>query len=309
VAIVPAVAGPFDLGVIVNRIAVKIDPESAQVSAQSDPLPRILFGIPLDVRDIRVNLDRPGFTLAGTSCEPKSVEASVHGVSGATASVSDRFQLGGCAALRFKPALSLKLSGGTKRSAHPALKAVVTYPQGANYANTAKASVALPHSEFLDQAHIRTICTRVQFAAGAGNGAGCPAGSIYGHVVAQTPILEAPLEGPVFLRSSNHNLPDLVMALHGPPSLPLAIEAVGRIDSVNGGIRSSFEAIPDAPLSKVVLEMQGGKKGLIVNSTDLCLGVHRADVRMSGHNGKSHKVAPAIRARCVQGRRHSGHPH
>jgi hypothetical protein len=178
VAIVPALAGPFDLGVIVNRIAVHVDPESALISAQSDPLPRILYGIPLDLRDIRVDFTRPDFTLAGTSCDPKAVSATVRGTSGATASLSDRFQLGGCGALRFNPGLSLKLSGPTKRGGHPSLKAVVSYPKGANYANTAKASVALPHSEFLEQSHIRTICTRVQFAADA-----CPKGSIYGKVL------------------------------------------------------------------------------------------------------------------------------
>ena len=106
----------------------------------------------------------------------------------------------------------------------------------------------------------------MQFAAGAGNGAGCPPGSIYGHATAITPLLDEPLEGPVYLRSSSHNLPDLVVALHGLVDIDLA----GRIDSVKGGIRNTFEAVPDAPVSKFVLEMQGGKKGLIVNSTNLC---------------------------------------
>jgi hypothetical protein len=289
VAIVPAVAGPFDLGTIVNRIALRIDPETAQVTAQSDPLPRILFGIPLDVRDIRVNLDRAGFTLSGTSCEPKQVTAKVTGVGGSSKTVSDRFQLGGCAALGFKPALSLKLSGGTKRSAHPSLKAILTYPQGSNYANTASASVALPHSEFLDQAHIRTICTRVQFAANA-----CPKGSIYGKAKAITPLLDKPLEGPVYLRSSSNPLPDLVMSLHGQ----IDVAAVGRIDSHNGGIRTSFEAVPDAPLTKVILQMRGGKKGLLVNSRNICKHVNRADARFGAHNGKTYDFRPILKDSC-----------
>jgi hypothetical protein len=289
VAIVPALAGPFDLGVIVNRIAVNVDPESAVVSAQSDPLPRILYGIPLDIRDIRVDFNRPDFTLAGTSCDPKAVSATVQGTSGATASLSDRFQLGGCGALRFKPGLSLKLSGPTKRGGHPSLRAVVSYPQGANYANTAKASVALPHSEFLEQSHIRTICTRVQFAAKA-----CPKGSIYGKVRATTPLLDKPLEGPVYLRSSSNPLPDLVFALHGQ----IDVAAVGRIDSHNGGIRTSFESVPDVPLTKVVLEMQGGKKGLFVNSRNICKHTNRATARFTGQNGKTHDFQPVLGDSC-----------
>jgi hypothetical protein len=289
VAIVPALAGPFDLGVIVNRIALQVNPETTQVSAQSDPLPQILDGIPLDLRDIRVDLDRPGFTLAPTSCEAKSVGATVLGTSGATATVSNRFQLGGCGSLHFKPGLSLKLSGGTRRSAHPALRAVVTYPKGPKYANTAKASVALPHSEFLAQEHIRTICTRVQFAADA-----CPQGSIYGKARAITPLLDKPLEGPVYLRSSSNPLPDLVMALHGQ----IDVDAVARIDSHNGGIRASFEAVPDAPLSKVVLEMQGGKKGLLVNSRNICKQTNRATAKFSAQNGKTDDFRPVLKDSC-----------
>jgi hypothetical protein len=292
VAIVPAVAGPFDLGVVVNRIAAHINTETAQVSAEADPLPRILSGIPLDARDIRADFDRPGFTLAPTSCEPKSVEASVLGVSGASATVSDRFQLGGCPALGFKPGISLKLKGPTRRAANPALKAVVTYPKGA-YANVARASVAFPHSEFLDQAHIRTICTRVQFAADA-----CPKGAIYGRARAITPLLDKPLEGPVYLRSSSNPLPDLVMALEGQ----LDFDAVGRVDSHNGGIRVTFDTVPDAPLTKVVVEMQGGKKGLLVNSRNICNHPNRATAKLTAHNGKTHNFRPLLRDECGKGK-------
>ena len=164
-------------------------------------------------------------------------------------------------------------------------------------ANLASTVVTLPHSAFLDHAHIRTICTRVQYAAGGGNGEQCPAGSVYGHVSAISPLLDEPLEGPVYLRSSNHKLPDLVFALHGL----VDIEAVGRIDSVNGGIRTSFEAIPDAPLTKVVLEMQGGKKGLIINSRNLCGGTNRANAELSAHNGKRLTIHPALTPDCGKG--------
>jgi hypothetical protein len=297
VAIVPAIAGPFDLGVVVDRVALRVNPETAQVTAVADPLPTILAGIPLDVRDLRVNLDRAAFTLAPTSCDPKSVSAAVQGVNGASATVSDRFQLGGCGTLRFKPSLSLKLNGGTRRGAHPAFKAVVSYPSGSTYANTASAQVALPHSEFLEQSHIRTICTRVQFAASA-----CPKGSIYGKARAITPLLEQPLEGPVYLRSSSNPLPDLVLSLKGQ----IDVVAVGRIDSHNGGIRTTFETVPDAPLSKVVLEMRGGKKGLLVNSRNICKHVNRATAKFTGQNGRRYDFRPVLKDSCEGGGKGSG---
>jgi hypothetical protein len=297
VAIIPALAGPFDLGVVVNRIALRVNPETAQVTAEADPLPTILAGIPLDVRDLRVSLDRPNFTLAPTNCEVKSVTANVLSTGGASAAVSDRFQVGGCRSLGFKPRLSLRLRGGTKRSFNPALRAVVTYPKGA-YANIARASVALPHSEFLDQGHIRTICTRVQFAASA-----CPQGSIYGKARVITPLLDAPLEGPVYLRSSSHLLPDLVVSLAGQ----IDVDLVGRIDSIHGGIRTTFDTAPDAPISKFVLMMRGGKKGLLENSRNICKNTNRATVKMTGQNGRQHNFRAVVRAKCRKSRPHGKH--
>ena len=297
VAITPAQAGPFDLGTVLVRSAIYVDPTSAQVIVKSDPLPQILEGIPLDVRDLRVDVDRPNFTLNPTNCEPMSVQATVYGTGGAVAHPSTRFQVADCARLGFKPKLSLKLKGKTKRGGNPALNAVLT--QKPNQANIAKAVVTLPHSEFLEQAHIRTICTRVQFAAKQ-----CPAGSIYGHATAITPLLDGPLSGPVYLRSSDHQLPDLVVALKGPESAPIEIDLVGRIDAVHGGIRTTFSSVPDAPVSKFTLNMQGGKKGLIVNSRNLCSSVNRAQVNLTGQNGKFRQLRPTVRPDCKKSGRH-----
>jgi hypothetical protein len=215
---------------------------------------------------------------------------------GQTAALSRPFQVAECSRLGFKPGLAIDLKGKTDRGGHPVLKAVVSYPKGA-YANIAAASVALPHSEFLDQGHIRTICTRVQFAADA-----CPKGAIYGKATAYTPLLDQPLSGPVYLRSSSHQLPDLVADLRGQ----IHVALVGRIDSVNGGIRSSFESVPDAPVSKFVLEMQGGKKGLLVNSRDICKETNRAAASFAGQNGKVREFKPVLKARCAKARKHKG---
>ena len=271
-----------------------VNPETAQITIKSDPLPQIVNGVLIRTRDVRIHLDRPGFALNPTSCEPKSINANLRSTEGAFKADSVRFQVGNCANLGFAPRISLRLKGGTRRGAFPALRAVVTPRPGD--ANIARAAVTLPHSAFLEQGHIRTICTRVQFAAGAGNGAQCPAASIYGRATAFTPLLNEPLQGPVYLRSSSHNLPDLVVALQGPPSLPLAFDLDGRVDSVHGGIRNTFEAAPDAPVEKFVLEMQGGRKGLIVNSTDLCRKKNRAKAKLAGHNGKVSETLPPVRA-------------
>lgn len=289
--ITPAIAGPFDLGTVVVRSALYVDPTTSQGRVVSDPLPQILQGIPADVRSVAVRVDRPNFTINPTSCNPKSFLALATSALGQAASLSSPFQVGGCEALGFKPKLDLRLTGGTRRGAHPAFRGVLTARPGD--ANIARASVALPHSEFIDQAHFRTVCTRVQFAAGQ-----CPAGAVYGHVKATSPLVGYALEGPVYLRSSSNKLPDLVAVLKGPPSQPVEIDLVGRVDSVNGGIRFTFEAVPDAPVTKAVFTAQGGKKGLFQNSTDICRGTHRATVKMDAQNGKFQDTRPLLRVRC-----------
>jgi hypothetical protein len=295
--ITPATAGPFDLGTVVVRVALHLDPTSGQITAVSDPIPHILQGIPLDVRSAQVKLDRPDFTLNGTSCDPLAFAGQLVSTLGQAAPLSERFQLGECTGLPFKPKLAIRLSGGTKRGAHPALKATLQMPAGG--ANIAKASVALPHSEFLDQAHIGTVCTRVQFAA-----AECPAASVYGRATATSPLVGYPLTGPAYLRSSSNKLPDLVVALHGPPSQPIEVDAVARIDSVKGGIRSTFEGVPDLPVSSFTLEMEGGRKGLLQNSTSTCKGTHKATAEFDGQNGKAADLAPALKnAKCAKAKK------
>lgn len=284
----PAQAGPFDLGTVITRAGIYVDPETAHATVISDPLPQILEGVPIDYRTIHVAVDRPNFTLNPTGCEEKLAKATLTSSEGATATATSPYRVGGCRALGFKPALSIKLKGGTKRGGHPALKAVLKARPGD--ANIARAQAALPHSEFLDQAHIRTICTRVQFAAHD-----CPAAAIYGKARAFTPLLDRPLEGPVYLRSSSHELPDMVVALNGQ----IEFDAVARIDSINGGIRSTFEGVPDAPITKFVLEMQGGKKGLLVNSTDICKARGKAEVKLTAHSGRKLTLRPRLQSSCA----------
>jgi hypothetical protein len=197
--------------------------------------------------------------------------------------------------LAFAPKLRLDLKGGTKRNKNPALTATLTYPKG-NYANIASAAVTLPHSEFLDQSHIGTVCTRVQFAASA-----CPAASVYGYAKAETPLLDNPIEGPVYLRSSDHKLPDLVADLNGQIHIVLA----GKVDSgKGGGIRNTFMAVPDAPVSKFTLTMKGGNKGLLVNSENICNKPQRATANFVGQNGKISNTKPLITNDCKKGKKH-----
>ncbi len=302
--ITPAVAGPFDLGDVVVRTALFVDPLTTQITAKSDPIPTILEGIPLDVRSITLQVNRPRFTLNPTSCEPMAITGSALSALGASTALTQRFQVGGCPALPFKPSLKISLKGSTKHAGHPGLKAVLTYPKGGPYANVAKALVNLPHSEFIDQGNLNKTCTRPVLLEGA-----CPAKSIYGKAKAWTPLLEKPLEGPVYLVGGfGYKLPALVAELDGQ----IRVLLVGKVDSgKNKGIRNTFEAVPDAPVEKFVLEMKGGPKySLLENSENLCARPQKAIASFTAQSGKVLDLHPTVANDCKKkGKKHKGKKH
>ncbi len=299
--VAPGIAGPFDLGNVVVRAAIRVNPETAQVTAVSDPFPTILQGVILRARDIRLRVDRPETTINPTSCAPMALQGQISGVGGNILTTADDFlfttshpfQVGSCASLGFKPKLSFRLYGGTKRGGHPRLKAMVRMPAGG--ANIAKASVALPRSEFLDQSHIGTVCTRVQFAQN-----NCPAASVYGKASVKTPLLDEVLSGPIYLRSSENLLPDLVVAFRGGR---VDFNLVGRIDSVRGGIRNTFDLVPDAPVTWAAFDFLGGKKGLLENSRDLCKHTYRATAKFRAQNGEALTLNPEMQNSCKKARK------
>jgi hypothetical protein len=297
VVVVPAVSGPYDLGNIAVRAAIEVNPVTAQVTTVSDPFPQILEGIRLRAKSLRVNIDRPDFARNPTNCDPLSVDATAIGDQGSSAPMSAHYQVANCAALPFRPKLALNLTGGLNRRGHPAIEAVLTTQPGE--ANLRRTSVALPRGELLDNGHIGTVCTRPQFAANQ-----CPEGSLLGTAEAVTPILDQPLKGNVYLRSSNHNLPDLVADLEGQ----IDIELSGRIDTIKGGsLRTTFESVPDAPVSKFRLNLAGGKRGLLQNSTSLCAKRKYAETKMTGQNGVRMSTRTLLSAKCGSKRSHRTH--
>jgi hypothetical protein len=281
--ITPAVAGPFDLGVVVVRAALYVNPETGQGTVKSDPLPTILQGIPLDVRSVAVKIDRSAYVLNPTSCAEKQVSGEAISTTGAVAPLSNRFQVGGCRALDYTPKLALSMKGAVRRSGHPAFKATLTQPSG--QANSRRTVVILPPTTFIDQNHIANPCTRPQFAEGR-----CPPASVLGTVRVFTPLFNTPLEGKVYFRANGgeRDLPDVVADLYGR----VHVIAVGFVDAVtkkgseSSRVRTIFASLPDAPITKAIFSFKGGKQGVFVNSANLCKVPNLATVKMTAHNNK-----------------------
>jgi hypothetical protein len=283
VTITPAVAGPFDLGTVVVRVALHVNPETAQINAVSDVIPDVFGGVKLDIRLIDLNIDRNEFSLNPTNCEPGATTGTINGggadptnvAAFSSYGVNDPFAATECNRLGFKPKLKVKLFGPTKRNKFPRLEAILTARKGD--ANIARTALTMPHSLFLEQGHIGTVCTRPQLASHT-----CPKASVYGTAQAKSPLLSDPLKGKVFLVSSSHKLPDLLVDLRGQVEIYLR----GVIGSKHGGLKTVFNNVPDVPVSKFTLKMKGGKKSLLVNSTNTCAKPQRAVLKMKGQNGK-----------------------
>jgi hypothetical protein len=282
--VVPAVAGPFDLGNVIVRAAINVDPHTGQITITSDPLPSILQGVPLDIRTVNVTIDRSGFTFNPTSCNPMAVTGTLKSTQGAQAAVSSRFQAAGCQALPFKPVFKVSTQGKTSQQNGASL--LVTYTSGTGQANTAKVAVALPKQLPSRLTTIQQACTEQAFAA---NPASCPTGSNIGTATATTPILSSPVSGPVYLVShGGAAFPDIVAILQGEG---ITIDLTGSIDIKHGITSSAFEAIPDTPISTFQMSLPEGPHSALTTALpakakrNLCGTSLTMPTMITGQNG------------------------
>lgn len=252
--VVPAMAGPFDLGTIVVRAAVSVDPADARVTIATDPLPRILRGIPLRIRGFDLTSgDRPGLFLAPTGCKARSVSATVLSTGGAIASLADPFLLVGCPGLRFSPRVSASTSARVTRAGGAALRFAVRNRSGAQ-ANLRAIQVDFPRQLSPRLSAIQAACARSVFAAGP---ATCPPTSVVGRVWVRSSILDVPLSGPAYLVSRGADaLPRIVLV---PAARGIVLHIAGSLHIAKDGTAAvTFGSIPDAPISSLVLSLPRG---------------------------------------------------
>ncbi len=283
--VVPAVAGPFDLGTVVVRAAIYVDRTSAALRIVSDPLPTIVEGVPLRLRAINVTIDRAHFMFAPTDCSPSSVDGDVGSTSGAVSHVSTRFQVANCASLPFAPKMKIRVGGKghVGRGASTPLTAVVRMSPG--QANLGGVQVTLPATINARLPVINRACTLDEFHAG-----NC-AGSKAGTAVAITPVLRDPLRGGVYFVRNGRALPDMMVALRGSGrSAGVAVDLDAKVAIPHSKyLRTNFNTVPDVPITKFVLRLVSGSHGPVGAATSLCTKRgHRARMGVTFHaqNGK-----------------------
>jgi len=301
VAITPALAGGtannplFDLGTVVDRVALDVDRRSGAVSARVGAPPRAIDGIPLRIGDIRLVLDRPDFVRNPSRCAKMVVTASgVEDPVGAPTAPASDFRVNGCDHLGFRPELRVTLARGHQLGARPATRAVLRAKPGE--AAIAAARLILPASERLDRRRHGDACEAVPVGPG-----GCPPTAIHGHATAWSGLLDHRLAGPVYLRSRAGARPELVLALGGEPRLEIPV----RIRPRRGRVQLELSRLPDLQLTKLVIGLWGGRRGLLVNRRDLCAARGEAIARLVSGGGAVRVSRTRFGGSCPPARRHS----
>lgn len=299
--LIHAQAGPFDLGMVVVRAALNIDPHTAQATIQTDPLPTIVKGVPVRLRDIRVNIDRSHFMLNPTNCQTMAVTGTANSTQGATAPLTSRFQVGECRSLKFKPKLTVSTSGHTSRRSGASLHVRLTYPSGSlgAYASLASVKVKLPKHLPSNLPALQQACPAAQFQA---NPAGCPTHSVVGQAVVHTQLLSKPLVGPAyFVSHGGEAFPNLILVLQGEG---VTVDVVADTLIKHGVTSSTFPAIPDVPIESFELTLPQGKYSALDANGNLCKLRKRAlamPTAFVGQNGAAiHQNTPIAVTGCAR---------
>jgi hypothetical protein len=291
VAVTPALAGPYDYGVVVVRVALHIDPLTAQVSAISDTVPSIIGGIPIRMRSIEVNIDRPNFTINPTNCSAFTVDSQGIGDQGTITDFSSYFQAVNCLSLPFKPMMRVRELGGrrgTQRSRNPRLRFDLRTRPGD--ANIKSISVTLPSAFEIDQRHLGNICSERELAESQ-----CAGRTPIGMATTTTPLLDQPLSGPAYAVSGSGGLPRLAFVLNGQVDLIPRAET----DTVSGGrLRTTVPVVPDAAIGHFRLTIFGGTAGYLINTRSLCGHPPVTHIGYTAQNGKSRRERVKVKATC-----------
>jgi hypothetical protein len=283
----PAVAGPFDLGKVIVRAKVEVDPHTAALTVTTDEsgpyaIPHILKGIPLQIKHINVLIDRPGFTFNPTNCAPQSITGAIASAEGASAPLSTRFQVTNCANLKFAPKFSASTAGKTSKASGASLKVKLTYPSSpaGTYANLSKAKVSLPKQLPSRLTTLQKACTATVFEQ---NPANCPKESIVGQAKVITPLLPVALSGPAyFVSHGGEAFPDLTIVLKG---YGLTVDLVGSTQIKKGVTTSTFKATPDVPFSSFELTLPQGKFSALAANANLCKSKLTMPSEFTAQNG------------------------
>jgi hypothetical protein len=277
--VTPAVAGPFNLGNVIVRARIEVNPATAALTVITDEIPHILKGIPLEIKRVNVTVDRPNLTFNPTNCNALTATGAIGAVEGASAAVSEPFQASNCAALKFAPKFSASTSGKTSKANGASLRVKIVYPSGGQ-ANISKVDLTIPAILPTRLTTIQKACTEAQFNS---NPAGCPAASVIATATVHTPVLSSPLTGPVyFVSHGGAAFPDVEMVLSGE-GVTLVVD--GKTQIKKGVTFSHFETVPDEPFTSFEFLAPQGPHSIFTANGNLCASQVAMATTLTAQNG------------------------
>jgi hypothetical protein len=262
---VSVVVGPsFNLGTVTTRATIKVDPHTARVTVATTNLPTIVGGVPVRLRTLHVEVNRPSFIFNPTNCSALATESTLTSTFNATQSISTPFQVGNCSALPFKPVFKVSTSARTSKKNGASL--VVSLTQPAHEANMKSVFVSLPKQLPSRLTTLQKACPEATFAA---NPVNCrKLGSEVGSAVVTTPVLPGQLKGSAYLVShGGEAFPDLDIVLEGDG---ITVILTGNTKIAKGITSSTFATIPDVPVSSFVLTLPVGEHSALTSNGSLC---------------------------------------
>jgi hypothetical protein len=281
--VVPAVAGPFNLGNVVARATINIDPMTAQVTSDA-VLPTIVGGIPIRLRSLTVNVNRQGFLDNPTNCSaPLTTASELFSTEGAVQKgLSSSFAVANCSALAFSPRFTAGTSAKTSRTNGASLTTTLT--EGSGQANIKSVKVQLPKQLPSRLSTLQKACTEAQFNA---NPLGCPAASKVGTATVVTPTLPGKMTGPaIFVSHGGAAFPDLDLVVEDQG---VRVILVGTTDIKNGITTSTFASTPDVPVTSVTVSLPTATNSALGSFGDLCRNPLVMPTTIVGQNGKTTK--------------------
>jgi hypothetical protein len=301
VAVTPALAGPYDYGTVVVRVAIRVDPLDAHVIADSETVPEIIGGIPIRMREIRVNIDKPNFMINPTNCSEFQTVSEGVGDQGTAVAFSSPFVAVNCATLPFSPKMTITQLGSHKatfRGQDPSIRFDLrTRPGDANIKSLA---VTLSNALEIDQNHLGNLCAKSELET-----AHCAGRQPIGTVKDETPLLEKPLEGLAYAVSGYRGLPHVAFVLGGQ----VTVIPQGESKTLSGGrLRTVIPVVPDVPVGHFQLTLFGKGHGYLANTRSLCARAASTTVEYTAQNNKALSQKASIRAACgAASKRHKRH--
>lgn len=286
--VVPAEkVGPFNYGRIVTRAAITVDPYTARITVSSQ-LPTIVGGVPLRLKGLTVNVNRPNFTVNPSNCGALDTTTALTSTFGTTQSLSTPFKSTGCDALAFTPKLTASTNAKTSRANGAILVVKVGYPSGPQ-ANIKSVVVSLPKQLPSRLSTLNHACPQAIFAA---NPAACPAKSSVGTATVTTPVLPGKLTGPaMFVSHGGAAFPDLDFVLKGDG---VTVILIGNTNITHAITTSSFAAVPDVPVSSFEVRLPTGRNSVLTAVGSVCKKSLVMPTTITAQNGKTIKQRTKI---------------